>query len=182
MRKQWKYLLKHAKIEGKVLDAGCSTGAQMLTLKELGREVYGADFDAKAVEICKGKGLEAKKWDAEQGKLPFRNDFFDSVYSFHLIEHISKPDKFISEIKRVLKPNGTLLILTPNFEHDYREFYHDHTHIHPYNLRGIERLLEQNNFEKYFSIGKYGHAKFLWRFGIFGNFGKAALVAAKNVK
>ena len=50
----------------------------------------------------------------EAAKLPFEDDFFDVVVSFETIEHIIDYDKFVLEIKRVLKPGGQLILSTPN--------------------------------------------------------------------
>ena len=182
LQKQWGYLTKHVKIEGKVLDVGCGIGAYMTTLKELGRDVYGADYDDKAIAICRKNGFEVKKWNAKSERLPFKTNFFDSAYAFYIIEHLYDPTNMIQELKRVIKPGGTLAIMTHNFAYDYRNFYGDHTHVHPYNLEALGMLLKQNDFKEYFSLGKYGHAKFFWRFGIFGNYGRAALIAGTNVK
>ena len=49
-----------------------------------------------------------------QKNLRFENNEFDLVYSFHVLEHISNPVKAISEMNRVLKDNGYLLMGTPN--------------------------------------------------------------------
>ncbi len=47
-------------------------------------------------------------------RLPYADDTFDVVYSFQVIEHVPKDDEFLKEAKRVLRPNGVLIITTPN--------------------------------------------------------------------
>ena len=57
-------------------------------------------------------------------KLPYENSAFDIVYCSHFIEHIQidKVLEFISECKRVLKPNGLIRLVLPDFENIAREY------------------------------------------------------------
>ncbi|MBQ2666514.1 class I SAM-dependent methyltransferase [Methanobrevibacter sp.] len=45
--------------------------------------------------------------------IPYEDDFFDLIYCSHVLEHVVDDKKAISELKRVLKPSGTALILVP---------------------------------------------------------------------
>ena len=50
---------------------------------------------------------------ADAHQLPFKNESVDAVIAEHLLEHLSDPDKAVAEVKRILKPNGLIYILTP---------------------------------------------------------------------
>jgi ubiquinone/menaquinone biosynthesis C-methylase UbiE len=98
----------------KVLVVGCGTGIEAAILAQnLRAEVVGIDikdefeFDAEAAKYC-------TLMEADATKMPFENNTFDFVYSFHALEHINKPTVAVSEIKRVLKHEGLVWIGTPN--------------------------------------------------------------------
>ena len=72
---------------------------------------------------------------------------FDGVHCAHVIEHSVAPERILSEIRRVLRPEGTLLLITPDIERCGFKFYDDHTHRTPFNRRGLQRLLQMHDFD-----------------------------------
>ncbi len=107
-----KRAIKYTGIGNKILDVGCSDGQMSVLLKEGANKVYGVDIAEKAVEAANNRGIIAKV--AEANNLPFENGFFDVVFCSHAIEHIFDTRATLNEFNRVLKPNGTLIILTEN--------------------------------------------------------------------
>lgn len=98
----------------RVLDAGCGDGRLAKLVKDRwGAEVYGVDVSRKGVELARGFGIKAKVADISK-KIPFANNFFDLVICTETIEHVADPDSLLKEIHRILKPDGTLLLTTPN--------------------------------------------------------------------
>jgi SAM-dependent methyltransferase len=99
-----------------VLDAGCGTGSGTGVLLQGGaRSVTGVDIDAGAIERAAATispGGEALLADATD--LPFASDSFDVVTCFHTLEYIAEPADLITELRRVLRPAGLLLISSPN--------------------------------------------------------------------
>lgn len=94
----------------KVLDVAC--GVSTLG-KTFGSQVYGIDINPEAVRIAEKNGIKAKLGDVEK-KWNYPDKYFDIVIASHIIEHVIYPDHIILEAKRVLKKNGTIIIVTPN--------------------------------------------------------------------
>jgi methionine biosynthesis protein MetW len=98
-----------------VLDIGCGDGTIAKIIKELtDAEVYGVDVSDDQVQISLKKGIIAQKIDVCRENLPFKQQFFDVVLLSRVIEHLINPDFTISEINRVLKRGGILILSTPN--------------------------------------------------------------------
>ncbi len=97
-----------------LLDCGCWDGTNTLKYAQsIGtRHVYGIEIDEN-LDIAKKKGIEVKKRDLNK-VFPFKDEFFDVVVAYHVIEHLVNVRLFVSECNRVLKKNGYLLIGTPN--------------------------------------------------------------------
>jgi SAM-dependent methyltransferase len=101
--------------DARLLDLGCDTGEWTLKIaKKVGsNDVYGVEIVDKRIRQAKTKGIKVVKADLN-GKLPFKNAFFDIVHANQIIEHLHETDNFISEIYRVLKPKGYAIISTEN--------------------------------------------------------------------
>src|SRR5262245_62085416 len=61
---------------------------------------------------------------------PVPDGTVDAVFASNLFEHLSREEltKTLSEVRRILKSRGRLILLQPNFYYAYREYFHDHTH------------------------------------------------------
>lgn len=101
-----------------VLDAACGEGYGSSILAQHAKEVIGVDISRETIEWARSKyNLENLSFlNCSIDKLPFPDNSIDVVVSFETIEHVSEEiqDKFMREIKRVLKFNGQLVISTPN--------------------------------------------------------------------
>ncbi|MFH1387049.1 MAG: class I SAM-dependent methyltransferase [bacterium] len=97
-----------------VLDGGCGYARWVIYLNRQGISCVGVDKNEKVVSQVKqfDPGLPLRVGDLRE--LPFRNDSFDLVYSFGVLEHLEEGmDKALIEIYRVLKPGGRVLITVP---------------------------------------------------------------------
>lgn len=102
-----------------VLDYGCGTGYGTALLAESAARVVGVDIDEDTLAYARGSHRQPNLSfrcvpPAESGPLPFDAASFDTVVSFQVIEHISAVQACFSEIDRVLRPGGHVLIATPD--------------------------------------------------------------------
>lgn len=95
-------------IKGKVLDVGCGDSPYRRLVGK-GSVYSGVDIvDQKKFDYCNRDIMCFKN-----GKIPVKNNSVDAVYCTEVFEHVLKPEKMISEIKRVLKKGGAALITVP---------------------------------------------------------------------
>jgi SAM-dependent methyltransferase len=99
-----------------VLDLGFGEGYGTSLLAPKCHEIVGIDVEQKVVDYANQRhrtdNCHFEKYDGHT--LPFDKEYFDIVVSFQVIEHIDNEPQFVSEIHRVLKPGGRLLLTTPN--------------------------------------------------------------------
>ncbi|KKQ74273.1 MAG: Glycosyltransferase, group 2 family protein [Candidatus Woesebacteria bacterium GW2011_GWB1_38_5b] len=100
-----------------VLDVACGSGYGASILLHYGaKKVVGIDHSKDTINHAKKyyqePGIAFLK--AEAHSLPFDDGFFDIVTTFETIEHLKSQEKFLIEIKRVLKKEGLLILSTPN--------------------------------------------------------------------
>jgi 2-polyprenyl-3-methyl-5-hydroxy-6-metoxy-1,4-benzoquinol methylase len=103
----------------RVLDYGTGTGYGAARMAKTAASVTGVDVSQAAVDYARRRytadNLDFQKIrPIEEGPLPFPDDSFDVVTSFQVIEHVPSPAAYLAEAKRVLKPGGTLLVVTPD--------------------------------------------------------------------
>lgn len=99
---------------GRYLDIGCSNGRVTLEIaKVIGTtDVHG--IDVANIEDAKQRGVKAVYADLNtDDKLPYEDNSFDIITSFDTIEHLYNTDHVIREMKRILKPDGYVIIIVP---------------------------------------------------------------------
>jgi ubiquinone/menaquinone biosynthesis C-methylase UbiE len=97
----------------RILDIGCGDGSFIIKLKKR-CETFGVDISQSAVKMAREAGINAYEADVSSQELPFQDEYFDIIYMGDVIEHLTNPDFAINEVHRVLKPNGFLVLSTPN--------------------------------------------------------------------
>ena len=101
-----------------VLEIGCGVGEFSRLLAERGARVTGADISRVAIEET-GHQLEGfegtEAMVADICAVPFRDESFDLVVSLETIEHSSDPRKALSELVRVTRRGGRLIVSNPNY-------------------------------------------------------------------
>lgn len=97
--------------KGRILDIGAGTGEFLSVAKNDGWETIGVEPSDRAKAIAKNKGVSFVEETSE-----LENHSFDVISMWHVLEHVPDLDKQIKELKRLLKPTGTLIIAVPNFK------------------------------------------------------------------
>lgn len=144
-----RYLFASERVQGmRVLDLGCGTGYGAKILAWQAAQVVAADVDSFPLQYGEETYPDAKiqrvhiaPISNRQG-LPFEDGSFDAVVSFEVIEHVpvEQMEAFFAEIARVLKPDGMVVLSTPN-KHVYIN-YPDPYHVSLMTLGEFRRLLE----------------------------------------
>ncbi|WP_156291517.1 class I SAM-dependent methyltransferase [Oceanobacillus salinisoli] len=106
---------------GRVLDFACGSGygSQIIAKqrKKFITELIGIDYNEDAIKYAKHKYHHPLatylEGDVTDQSLPEKLGQFDVILSFETIEHIAEEEKFLSNIYRLLKPNGILILSTP---------------------------------------------------------------------
>lgn len=114
-----------------ILDVGCGVGR---FIQHNPKRITGIDHNTKSIGECKKKGYRAVVGGVT--KFPFKDSSFDGVHCAHVIEHLMPEDayKMLSEMNRVLKKGGVLVIRAPLM---HPEFWDDFTHLKIYNPESI---------------------------------------------
>ena len=102
--------IKEFQNKGSILDVGAGTGDFLWEAKKEGWEVYGVEPSIKARERASIKGITLyPKLDFEEARQ------FDVITLWHVLEHVPDFKSEISQLKKLLKPGGILVIAVPNF-------------------------------------------------------------------
>jgi len=131
--------------KGKLLDIGAGTGDFLLTAKNNGWETIGVEPSERAKNIAKQKGISFVE---EIGSL--ENNSLDVITMWHVLEHVPNLEFQIQELKRLLKPTGTLIVAVPNYKsfdaNHYQTFwaaYDVPIHFWHFSKKSIQLLFER---------------------------------------
>ena len=104
-------------VNARTLDAACGEGYGSAMLAQVAASVEGVDISPQAIGHARerygqlpGVGFH----DADCTELPFADQEFDRVVSFETLEHLAEQDELLAEFKRVLKPDGCLILSSPD--------------------------------------------------------------------
>jgi SAM-dependent methyltransferase len=98
-----------------LLDIGCDDGSfsKLCATASGSKQVFGIELVESAAELARDQGIDVAIQDLSNG-LPYSNNAFDAIISNQVIEHVPDIDLYMSEISRVLSPNGYAIISTEN--------------------------------------------------------------------
>ncbi len=135
------------------VDLGCGRGEWLNKMRRLGMRAIGVDTNAEMVAASKQNGEEAYQYDAITYLESLEDNSISVISAFQVIEHLSKGQvaKLVKEAYRVLKPNGVLLLETPNIcnvEVGASSFRIDPTHINPVHPAYLQFMAEYSGFSK----------------------------------
>ena len=98
---------------GKALDVGCGVGQVVQRLMDAGHEAHGVEVSGPNIEKAKRVSDRCQLYDGRT--LPFGDATFDSVGALNVLEHVEEPEAFVTELVRVVKPGGKVVVSSPNF-------------------------------------------------------------------
>ena len=151
----------------RILEPGCGRGEFLNGFRKMGMDVYGCDLSHYAGEDL--DGIEVKQTDIENDPLPYDDNYFDVVYSKSLLEHLWKPDYYLLETRRILKPGGKIITLVPDWEANYKIYFDDYTHRTPFtkvSLHDIYRMCDYENVQ----VIKFRQLPVVWKFPFLNTF------------
>ena len=103
-------------VHGRWLDSGCADGGYSEGLFRVGaQQVTGVDVDPGRVASAVARGLEGAEFHTIDGaQLSFEDDSFDGAFVNEVMEHVQDEAAVLSELRRVLRPGGHLIVISPN--------------------------------------------------------------------
>lgn len=140
-----------------VLDIGCGRGDLVLSMAKKVFRAYGIDYSKNAIEIAEKtkrtfpKSIRDKTFFSKMNikEMSFPDDTFDVIVCIDVFEHLYKEEMEIAmkEIKRVLKPNGTLFVHTGTNRYLNDYVYKYYTYYMNYLLTWIDRVVKQTSYD-----------------------------------
>lgn len=138
---------QHQPVKGKILDIGAGTGDFLLEAKNKNWETVGVEPNEKAKSIAIKKGVLFADTIEK-----LESNSFDVITLWHVLEHVPDVVHQVAELKRLLKPSGTLIIAVPNFKsfdaNYYKSFwaaYDVPRHLWHFSKTAIEKLFDKQN-------------------------------------
>ena len=147
--KRRKKIERHTgKKQGKILDIGCATGVFLKEMQNHGWETYGVEPSVYAAGIAVDQqGLNV--FNGYLNEAEFEEHFFDVITLWDVFEHLPDPVETLRIIKRILKPDGSLVITMPNTDSWECKIFKQYwagwdvpRHCHIFSPNAIENLLK----------------------------------------
>lgn len=144
--------IKKYKNTGKLLDVGCAFGYLLEAAKDGGFDIYGVELSKFSSNIAQNKFGE-KIFNKQLEDVKFQDEYFDVITMSDLIEHIPKPQDFLKEVRRILRKDGIIVIITPDTDSFSRKilgyknwFHYKPEHLFYYNKKSLNNLLDKFDF------------------------------------
>jgi SAM-dependent methyltransferase len=150
-RQYFVYPRVSARLQGRALDVGCGLG-QFLQFR---LNTEGVDVNSRCIQHCKARGLKVHL--IGNTTWPLEDKAFDSVIMDNVLEHISEPSSTILEIRRVLKPNGILIVGVPGI----KGYAFDKDHKVHYDRKLLDSVLDEHGFSSLEHFYTPAHSEFL---------------------
>lgn len=134
--------------EKTLLDIGCGTGDFLVACKNHQWKITGVEPNAKARDNAELKVAELIVFDISK----IENKTFDCITLWHVLEHLPDLKNYISFLKKLLKPNGTLFVAVPNYKSFDAQFYKEFwaaydvpRHLWHFSKKSISLLFKKEN-------------------------------------
>lgn len=137
------------KDKGAILDIGAGTGDFLSVAKNNGWKTIGVEPSEKAKNIAINKGVSFVTDTKE-----LASHSFDVITMWHVLEHVPNLEEQIKELKRLLKPSGSLIVAVPNHKSYDAQYYNAYwaaydvpIHFWHFSKKAIAKLFEIENIE-----------------------------------
>ena len=147
-------------VNSKILELGCGRGDFLNEFQKAGFICAGLDREMSSVD--NDYELNVKQCDLAVNVFPYGDNTFDIVYHKSVLEHIYDPGNLMRETIRVLKPGGKLIILTPDWHTQWKNFFEDFTHSRPFDVMALSDLLKIYGFKNTI-IEKFYQLPVIWK-------------------
>lgn len=156
------HLTDRFQLRGKLIDIMCGRGEHAQAFHKLDLDVWCVDISPAAAQVFDKRDERLVLCDVGKQTLSFEDDYFDVVFCKSAIEHVNA-DHLVSEIYRILKPGGKVIILTLDWYYTYRMHYIDHTHGYgcPWMRHSIKLILKAYGFREIL-VENFYYLPFTW--------------------
>ncbi|CAN5866784.1 class I SAM-dependent methyltransferase [soil metagenome] len=127
-----------------ILDAGCGGGATMESLRRYGK-VLGMEFAEEAVTYNRARGRDVVEGSIEV--MPFVDESFDLALALDVVEHVPDDARALSELYRVLRPGGSVLVTVPALDLLWSVHDEANGHYRRYTIAELQERVESAGFE-----------------------------------
>lgn len=139
--------------KGKLLDIGCSTGQFMKLAQEDGWDVEGLELNKNAAKIARDNDLIVHEKKIEQ--MDYDNESFDLITLWGVFEHLTNPNDMLSNIYKLLKKKGMVLLFVPNgnsliirMTREHNSTVSGRAHLWYFTPRTMEKILKKHKLNK----------------------------------
>jgi SAM-dependent methyltransferase len=149
-------LLGNLPKEGRIVDAGCGVARWPIYLRRLGYDVFGLEYDHGACVIARENDAGLAVLQSDVRRAPLKDASVDAVISLGVVEHEEVgPLEALREARRILRPNGVMVIAVP-YNNPWRRVFMNH--VQSYITRKRRRANWKLGFAEYrFSKGEMTH-------------------------
>ncbi|MBF0611781.1 MAG: class I SAM-dependent methyltransferase [Magnetococcales bacterium] len=135
-----------------VLELASGKGIFQDLLKEAGIQGVGVEMDDDLCQSCQQRGLQIIKGDLFSHMDSVAEGHYGGCLASHIVEHFlpQQVDEMFHKAARVVRPGGILVVITPNIANLRRaagDFWRDPTHVRPYPIAALHKLLRKNQWE-----------------------------------
>ncbi len=147
------FLKSHIRNKGKILDAGCGEGRFARYFIEKGFNLIGMDFSEEYVRLAKKKIGKGKFVVGSVTNIPFKDNSFDYIFTVDVLQHVPDLRQALSELYRVLKKEGVLIVVDKNKFGLHRRYLVPHRLIQKY--RELTQWRYKGFKERWFNPEKF---------------------------
>jgi SAM-dependent methyltransferase len=144
-----------ARSPGSLLEIGCGDGSFLQRMRVLGWKVQGIDFDADAIALARQR-VGACVQAGQLTDFRYPDNEFDAIAMHHVLEHVDDPLSLMAESRRILRPGGLFVCITPNADSwGHRRFgrawrgLEPPRHLNIFSTSALEQAARGAGFERF---------------------------------